>query len=91
MYKGKLETFFQKSGWNVKHPRHYERQQPATEITADICDTIAMSLAYRGLFGGNPETVYKAKADVVMLQYNYMTFINDYQETELIINTPEEN
>ena len=50
-----------------------------------------MSLATKGLFGGNPQTVYQTPIDIVMLQYNYMVFMNEYEETEMIINTPEEN
>lgn len=50
-----------------------------------------MSLASKGLFGGNPLNVYNTPIDIVMLQYNYMVFMNEYEETEMIINTPDED
>ena len=74
----------------VECPQHYERRQPRVKIDADICDTIVNTLAIKGLFGGNPETIYNTTIDIVMNAYNYNVFINEYQETEMMLNSPEE-
>ena len=47
---------------------------------------IAFSLAKAGYYGGSPETVYNAKTDTVMKNYHFEVGMNQYQETEMIIN-----
>ena len=44
----------------------------------------------KGLFGGNPETIYNTPIDIVMDTYNYNVFIMEYQETEMMLNTSED-
>ena len=80
-----------KNSWRVERPLKYERRQPRVKVTADICDTIVNTLAIKGLFGGNPETIYNTPIDIVMNVYNYSVFINEYQETEMMLNSPEGN
>jgi len=47
---------------------------------------IAFSLAKAGYYGGSPENVYKTKTDTVMKNYHFEVGMNQYQETEMIIN-----
>lgn len=64
-----------------------DRKSPSIKVMADIEDTIVFSLAKQGYWGGNPELIYNAPSDIVMKQYNFNTFMSEYQTTEMVLNT----
>lgn len=53
------------------------------------CDTIVYALAYKGLFGGNPVTIWNSPVDVVIKMYHYVHFMGVYDETSISLNTKE--
>lgn len=49
--------------------------------------TIALTLAKTGWFGGNPQNVYEAPVDVVFEAYHYEIFTRDYENTYTELNS----
>jgi hypothetical protein len=52
---------------------------------------IALRIAKEGLWGGDPERVLKAPADLVMDAAHYLQFLADYDAAYLEINKPNGN
>ena len=48
--------------------------------------SIALSLAEQKYYGGDIDKIMKTRVDYIMLQYNYMQFINDYQSEVFELN-----
>ncbi len=55
-------------------------------MTADDLTVIALKVAKAGYYGGNPETVMKAKASLVLSVLEYEHFLVDYENAEYELN-----
>lgn len=86
MYKREYPPFFQRASFQVENPQSYQRIKPKIKSTLQDYELIAFSLAKAGYYGGSPETVYNTKTDTVMRNYHFEVGMNQYQETEMIIN-----
>ena len=86
MYQVKCNPFFQGASFKVINPQTYQRKKPKVEFNADFSLIVALTLAKAGLYGGSPQNVYNTDIDLVMHTYHWMICMNDYQETEMIIN-----
>lgn len=45
-----------------------------------------MTVAKKGYWGGNLQSIWQAPVNMVIDVFNYENFIEDYKETEMIIN-----
>ena len=45
-----------------------------------------MTVAKKGYWGGNLQLIWQAPVNMVIDVFNYENFIEDYKETEMIIN-----
>ena len=86
MYTGKYIPFYQRASFQVENPQSYQRIKPKIKSTLDDYELIAFSLAKAGYYGGSPETIYNTKTDTVIRNYHFEVGMNQYQETEMIIN-----
>ena len=47
---------------------------------------MALKLAKAGYYGGDPERVGKGRVDIVLKAVQYEGFLNEYEETYIIMN-----
>ena len=87
MLRGQPCPFYQESTFKVFKSNQYQKLKlPKIVVDDDIFITIALSLAEKGYYSGDLVKIMQTPVNYIMLQYNYMQFVNDFNNEVIELN-----
>ena len=85
-HRGQHEAFFFEDLFRVHHRVLDSYNKPRITVNASFAVGVALRLAKAGLWGGDPEKILKAPAEMVMAALHYEVFTADYERAVYDLN-----